>query len=115
MNGDSIAKAQEERAKRIRMGMESDPRDSRHGTEYARYGCSCPKCKAWRTKCERGSKKRREEARMAGRSELDGKGRLAPLWKDVHDVDMKAAKGGRHPIFTSSRGSHAVRNTKYCG
>lgn len=115
MRDEAKATAEEERAKRIRLGMESDPRDARHGTEYARYGCSCAKCAAWRAKCERGRKKRGAEARMAGRSELDGKGRLLPLWKDSHDIDVDKAKIAKRPVFTSPSGSHAVRNTKYCG
>ncbi len=110
-----VEAAQQERAKRIRMGMESDPRDSRHGTEFAKYGCSCPKCQAYRTKKEREGRKRRQERRLAGRSELDGRASLAPMWKDAQEID-ESRVGVRTPsIFAPDGGSRAASRTKYCG
>lgn len=107
-----ISQLERERAKRIRIGMESDPRDSRHGTEYAQYGCSCSHCAAWRAKHERAVRKgnKTASALRAERTKAQVNA-VKPLWSHRAELDETKLET-KQPLF--SVGSKAKRHSSYC-
>lgn len=107
-----LRQLERERAERIRIGMESDPRDSRHGTEYAQYGCSCSHCAAWRAKRERAIRKGNIKTPAARADQMkEQSGTIKPLWSNRADIDETKLET-KQPLFAA--GSKAKRHSSYC-
>lgn len=107
-----VEQIKRERAQHIRLGMESDPQDARHGTEYAQYGCSCARCVAWRKKREREARRGNKKAVRARADRLQTKGEnLKPMWAEEAKLDRTKLET-HQPLF--STGSKAKRHSSYC-